>query len=266
MNTFVRLTWYVCVLAFAINASAKPNLNARIVNGQASAHGQFPYQALLFWDRTDDWTYCGGSLISDQWILSAAHCFNDVKSPIEVHLGALKTLDRNEEGRVIQNTTTIIIHPDYYARVLRNDIALLRLDKPVTFSNIIQPVRLPQGTNNRFQGVDAIATGFGYQNTTVSYTTPILQWTTLHTISNFRCLFYYWFEWVGRDSVLCTRGGMEQTICYGDSGGPLVTKDGLQIGVSSFLPVEGCHLKKPSVFTRVTSFTPWIREVTGLDL
>lgn len=101
---------------------------------------------------------------------------------LQLHLGALKTLDRNEEGRVIQNTTTIIIHPDYYARVLRNDIALLRLDKPVTFSDIIQPVRLPQGTNNRFQrfpGVDAIATGFGYQNKTVSYTTPILQWTGL---------------------------------------------------------------------------------------
>lgn len=266
MNTFVRFAWYACVLACANIASAQLNLNARIVNGQPSDPGQFPYQALLFWDRTHDWTYCGGSLISDQWILSAAHCFNDVQSPIEVHLGALKTLDRNEEGRVIQNTTTIIIHPDYDARVLRNDIALLRLDKPVTFSDTIQPVLLPKSTGNRFQGIDAIASGFGFQNTTTSSTTPILQWTTLHTISNFRCLFYYWFEWVGRESVLCTRGGVKQSICYGDSGGPLVTEDGFQIGVSSFLPEEGCHLQKPSVFTRVTSYMPWIREVTGLEL
>lgn len=165
---------------------------------------------------------------------------------------------------MILNTTTSIIHPEYYSPVLRNDIALLRLDKSVPFSETIQKVHLPINSI-RFHGIDAIASGFGFQNTTGKIA-HILQWAQFHTIINLRCLRYFGPQWVGRTTVLCTIGLEEQSTCYGDSEGPLVTKDGFQIGVSSFISINGCHLKFPSVFTRVTSYMPWIREVTGLDL
>lgn len=259
------------VIAFVVAANAKAvkdvndiDLVTRIVNGQNSTRGQFPHQALLFLRvASGGQGVCGGSLISDRWILTAGHCVDGVVS-FEVHLGALVTRDRNETGRVILQTNTSILHPYYWRPVVLNDIALIRLNEAVEFSETIQPVQLPS-RHSWFHGINAVASGFGLQNTSAPSIAPILQWTNLTTIDNVQC-YRTFGVLVARPSVICAVGDERQSACNGDSGGPLITAEGIQIGLTSFGSGEGCHHGHPSVFTRVTHYLDWIREVTGLDI
>lgn len=265
LSTVLMLTSTFSSISNACEFPTERNLDPKIVNGFDGTRGQFPYQALLFWDRARGYSYCGGSLISNQWILTAAHCVHRVNTPIEVHLGVWQRKNRTEEGLVIRKTTLKIVHPQYYAPVLRNDIALLNLIDPVTFSDYIQPVQLP-GNKSSFHGIEAITSGFGFLKTSMRYMPKILQWAPLLTITNEQCLDSFDFDWVGRPSVLCAVGRHEQSTCFGDSGGPLVTEYGAQIGISSFVSEFGCNSGYPSAFTRVTYYVSWIRRVTGLDL
>lgn len=241
------------------------DLSTRIVNGRNSTRGQFPYQALLFFPRPSGGEgFCGGTLISDRWILTAGHCVDGIET-FEVHLGALVTDNLNEPGRIVVRTNTSISHPLYFhPTFIWNDIALLRLNEPVQFSDTIQPVRLPQ-QHSWFHGIRVVASGFGLQNTSAPSMAPILQWANMTTIDNAEC-YRTFGVLVARLSVICTVGNERESACNGDSGGPLTNEDGVLVGLTSFGSAAGCHHGYPSVFTRVTHYLGWIRRNTGLDL
>lgn len=86
----------------------------RIVNGKNSTRGQFPFYAFLKIKLTGGTASCGGSLISNEWVVSAAHCLQGASS-VEVHLGSLRASNLTEEGRIIVNVTKtrIHVHPKY---------------------------------------------------------------------------------------------------------------------------------------------------------
>lgn len=148
--------------------------------------------------------------------------------------------------------------------IVLNDIALIRLEEPIEFSDTIQPVELPS-ESSWFNGIQAVASGFGLQNTSAPSIAPVLQWAHLNTISNLECYRSFGFL-VARTSVICAVGRQGESACNGDSGGPLITEDGVQIGLTSFGSGEGCHRGFPSVFTRVTRYLDWISEVTGIEV
>lgn len=258
----------VFAVAAAVNARSIENpdeleLATRIVNGFNSTRGQFPHQVLIFLNLPEGRQgVCGGSVISNDWILTAGHCVDGVES-FEVHLGALETRNFTERGRQIRRTNTSVLHPYYWRRIVLNDIALIRLDTPVEYSDTIQPIALPP-RRNLFHGITAIASGFGLQNTSAPSIAPILQWANLDTIDNAQCYKSFGFL-VARSSVICAVGTTGQSACNGDSGGPLITEDGVQIGLTSFGSGEGCHRGFPSVFTRVSYYLDWIAEVTGIE-
>lgn len=245
-----------------IDPNLKIDLDPRIVNGQSSTRGQFPYYALLFINTAQGRGSCGGNLISNRWILTAAHCVDGGDS-FEVHLGALHVGNLTEPGRVIVQTRTAFKHPLYVRQVVWNDIALIRLNEPVTFSDTIQPVRPP---TYEFLPINTplTAIGFGLQNTSATTLAPILQHATLNVLSHLECLRTFPFLFLRR-TVICTRGQQLESTCNGDSGGPLVIFDAENpnnatlIGLTSFGSSEGCHLGHPSAFTRVYSYLRWIR-------
>lgn len=255
------------VLAFVALSSAKDvgldaNLDhsTKIVNGQDALRGQFPHQALIFLQLAENQTgICGGVLVTPNHVLTAGHCVLNVVS-FEIHLGALVRQNFTEPGRVIRRTSDSILHPYYVAPITLNDIAILHFAEPVEFSDFVAPVKLPE-VANYYHGINAIASGFGLQNTSGSVA-PVLQWASLQTINNLECYQTFGFL-VARASVICAVGRERQSACNGDSGGPLITENGVLIGLTSFGSGEGCHHGHPTVFTRVNYFLGWIREVLG---
>ncbi|XP_065348586.1 transmembrane protease serine 9-like [Cloeon dipterum] len=238
----------------SVNAGKiRNNLDAYIVGGSLASLGDFPWQAFLLIDNT--WL-CGGSLILADWVLTAAHCYG---SRYVVSLG---TIGRTilSPGAVQTTTTTSFRHPQYRSSTLNNDVCLIKLNNPVTFTDTLSPVALPStaDASNTFVGTLATVSGFGKtaDNEGVSEN---LKYTQVTVIPYQECASYYGTS-VVVSSTICTRQ-TDTSTCQGDSGGPLVYKDArdiwVQIGVVSFGSAEGC-LAGPSGFARVTSFLGWI--------
>ncbi|XP_038594587.1 testisin-like [Micropterus salmoides] len=148
----------------------------------------------------------------------------------------------------------------YNTTTNNNDIALLKLSSPVTFTDYIRPVCLAADGSVFNNGTICWVTGWGDIQTNVSLPSPErLQEVSVHIVSNSDCNVTYGGKIT--NNMICagvTQGGKDS--CQGDSGGPLVTKNGsvwVQAGVVSF--GGGCALPNvPDVYTRVSQYQSWI--------
>uniref|UniRef100_A0A3Q1IWK7 Peptidase S1 domain-containing protein n=1 Tax=Anabas testudineus TaxID=64144 RepID=A0A3Q1IWK7_ANATE len=151
-----------------------------------------------------------------------------------------------------------IVHPSYNNQTHDNDIYLLQLASPVTFTNYIQPICLATSGSTFYNGTDSWVTGWG--TTSTSTISTDLREVSVPIVGNRQCNCDYG---VGRitDNMICaglSAGGKDS--CQGDSGGPMVSKQStrcIQCGIASF--GEGCALPNfPGVYTRVSQYQSWI--------
>ncbi|XP_049548101.1 brachyurin-like [Anopheles darlingi] len=233
--------------------------SSRIVNGFPAAPGQFPYQVFLSGQVAGGSLACGGSLISSEWVLTAAHCQTGVIS-FTVRAG---TTNINEG--VVRTSNAILPHPNYDPSTLNNDIGLIRLSEPVPLGGNIQAVALPEANlAETFLNRVATVSGFGRTSDASGAISQTLNFVDLTVISNIECMGTYGPATI-IDSTLCAvgRDATNQGTCNGDSGGPLtVSENGqsLQIGVVSFVAAAGCEAGFPSGYVRTTHFREWIRQ------
>ncbi|XP_054276281.1 chymotrypsin-like [Macrosteles quadrilineatus] len=232
----------------------------KIVNGQAAVRGQFCYQVYLqFSDGRNSWS-CGGSLVSSQTILTAAHCVQGAKSAVAV-LGGLDLSQYYEPGRQVIRvySSGLQYHEKYDSNSIHNDIGIVKLPRAVTLNEYICTVKLPSCSNELTADSDNKNnfTVSGWGKTSNKKTTSKLMYVVVSGEPQDSCTTF--FKTVAKydviESQLCTSGAGGKSTCNGDSGGPLVQTDGsgnlVQQGIVS-LGLSSCELSAPSVFTDVS--------------
>jgi len=235
------------------------NRGSRIVGGQETEVNEYPWQVGLV-SSSGRRPFCGGSLISNQHVLTAAHCTaGGSTASIRVLLGEHDTSDSVAN---IVTISAITNHPNYNSRTFNNDFSILTLSSPVTFSNIVAPVCLPADTSELYVGRVATVTGWGTLSSGGSQPNT-LQEVNVNVRSNTQCQGNYGANSITSAMVCAADTGKDS--CQGDSGGPMVTaENGRQalIGVVSW--GIGCaNPSFPGVYARVTSVKSWIQSIAS---
>lgn len=271
----VALVAWLPSRAFTQGEPAQPNAPT-IVGGREAEPGEWPWQVALIYagGHPYDDQYCGGSLISPDWVITAAHCAKGV-APGDIQvLAGIHNLVTADPGYARLDVADIIIYPDYgEVNQYDSDVALLKLATPA-------PFRLPSATGlpiagvalvpesvGALVGVESTVTGWGNRQPGGGDYPAALQEVEVPIVSNAACRAAYGDAIT--DAMLCAglaQGGKDS--CQGDSGGPLVVFSSARsrwelAGIVSW--GNGCALPGvPGVYTRVSTFARWIANETGV--
>lgn len=252
--------------------------NDRIVGGREAVPNSWPWQASLVRPDLDPYGHqCGGSLINNQWILTAAHCFKRALEPDMwlVVLGKHNKLtkDETEQHRYVKS---IHPHPEYlgyepykasipWLKRMANDVALVKMNAPISISMYISPVCMLSKTFYISEGTLCYVTGWGE-----TYGTGyefVLKQALVPIVTRESCRKSYPYFDVG-NKMICAgynQGGHDS--CKGDSGGPLVMQNEtrwVQVGVVSTGGICGEKLQ-PGIYTELTHYVEWIRSTMLTD-
>jgi len=222
---------------------------------------------------------CGGAIYTKNHVITAAHCLKGTAGYelTSVRLGV--TFQRSKEGQII-DIEKILPHPKYTQDpVAKYDLAILKLARSVDYSSSIRPICLSPPLSNKFEesklsGTQGKVAGWG--RTENAFRSEVLKYTSLTIMGNSKCdVLYKRALREGKlgflddinilDSQLCAIGRGSTDSCSGDSGGPLYAQD--REGVFRLLGVVSygtnrCDSSLPGVYTRISSFLPWIQAVT----
>ncbi|KAL6440722.1 hypothetical protein ACFW04_003288 [Cataglyphis niger] len=260
-------------------AIADNNVEFHIFSGMRAERGEFPYMVALGYENedkddsenSDAIEYnCGGTLISSEYILTAAHCVNSVqeKVPIEVRVGSE---DLKSVGDDVQRIPIIdvITHPRYKRSMNYNDVAILKLKTPVRMTNNVRPICIQTKsltTMDMSTNVSFIVIGWGATSFTDDSSTKLMKTPSLSLVDRESCAkSFNGFSKLPRgldDNMICvldTNVTRRSDACQGDSGGPLLMFTGPNhsiVGITAF--GQSCGGSIPGVYTAVYSYLEWI--------
>jgi secreted trypsin-like serine protease len=283
-------------------------IGGRVIGGNNTKKGEFPWQAGMWkagYDGFDDEFYCGGTLVDWQFIVTAAHCVEDVwEEDIVVKFGdhdRTKTVEAEKRAKAAcagkesseeckraktfrdrvatrSEVEKIIPHPEYNTETINNDIAIIKLLKPLKDTKYIQLACLPDSTEDapvskKGDNIDCYITGWGKtKGDDPSSTANILQKAKMPLISRKKCADMNNRNSpnkINGDTMLCAGQGPGSIVsgCQGDSGGPLVCIDTKSddpkytlTGAVSWGDRECNSKEKYTVFARISHYLPWIKK------
>ncbi|XP_017870415.1 PREDICTED: serine protease SP24D-like [Drosophila arizonae] len=252
-----RALIFACSALTVISAAPQSSPTGRVVGGKDASAAQFPHQISL---RYQGVHICGGSIIARDYILTAAHCVTQqlengtlIPTPASEITIRAGTLDRFVGG-MIRNVAHVRVHEEYNS--FWNDLALLKLESPLIYSNQIRAI--PLASAETPAGSDVVISGWGrlwHQGDLPRQ----LQFNTLSALSKLQCATSIA---VYRDSMLCLAHEKDNGACNGDSGGPAIY-NGELVGVAGFV-VTGCGSSRADGYAKVFYHRDWIIQHANL--
>ncbi|XP_069818491.1 serine protease ami-like [Dendropsophus ebraccatus] len=222
----------------------------RILGGKPSEESK-PYMVSLQLNGTH---ICGGLLISDEWVLSAAHCKPDtsVNKTLQAVLGTNSLFDPK---KLVYDIDIQIIHPEYNRITKHHDLLLLKLPKkvPLNDSTIVSP--LPYQTEDIEIKGECLVAGWG-KITRSGKKPDLLHEVVVPVISREICNSRSYYHGEVTDNIICA-GDNKRDSCEGDSGGPLICNKVAEAIVSSGFTVCG-SARRPGKYTRISPYKDWI--------
>ncbi|XP_073718304.1 mast cell protease 1A-like [Misgurnus anguillicaudatus] len=221
--------------------------NVGIINGKEADPHSRPYMVSV---QKNGHHICGGFLVSEQFVMTAAHCFGD-GDKLKVVVGA-HDLNRKSDPIAVK---FYHIHPGYDSKELLNDIMILQLKKTTKNIKNVESISIPKKDKDKAKTKCSVA-GWGAQKTNGSVSKQLME-VDVTIVDNKDCNKKWDNQTTSR--MICTFG--KGGFCQGDSGGPLVC-DGTAVGVVSFNEKNNCDKPtRPNVYTRISKFLTWINDI-----
>jgi secreted trypsin-like serine protease len=251
-------------------AATPPPTPERIINGQPIDITEAPWQvALVNTSNVNDYDaqFCGGSIINERWILTAAHCLVGKDAADVSVIAGITTL--GQAGSTRLGVQQIINHPSYNDGTLENDIALLRLSTSLTLSNAnTQMIALPydqEASTWPAASTSAVVSGWGNTTTAgISYPTNLMAAAVavLADPDDPSCGSYPGAEFYPALMLCAAELILGKDSCQGDSGGPLAVEVGDSWALAGIVSWGyGCADPAfPGVYTRITQYLSWIED------
>ncbi|XP_067633518.1 trypsin alpha-4-like [Eurosta solidaginis] len=248
LEFLLPISIFAYMLATPASASLTPQLDGRIVGGVPTTISTFPWQISI---QIAGSHFCGGSIYSEDIIITAAHCLlSQSSSAMKVRAGSSFW---NSGGMLVQ-VASYKIHRRYNPLNMKNDIGIIRLATPLTFKSNIKPI--PLATITPEDGTDAVTSGWGTKESGSSTLPTQLNAVPLKIVSLDKCTSdVFGYGTAVRDTMICSYT-VDKDACQGDSGGPLVS-GGELVGVVSW--GYGCAFRNlPGVYSDVAALREWI--------
>nr|XP_050855236.1 chymotrypsin-2-like isoform X2 [Vespula vulgaris] len=246
-NIITLLFLVITSTTAAIGRETRGSRVKRIAGGEDSDSKEFPFQVSLRY--SDAVHICGGALISERHVLSAAHCVCELFEEPYDDLSVVTGTRNVKRGGQVQRVKNVHCHPDYVfgaENSWTHDLVVL--------TNLID---LP--ASDTPENVSAILTGWGRRHS-LGPLSNVLQKVTLTTITNEDCQKYY--NNTILPSQLCTLEHKGVGACKGDSGSPLTYNDQI-VGIFSW--TKPCAVGSPDVYTRIYQFIDFITNITQYE-
>lgn len=224
----------IVVAVFLLSAGSAFKIQPKIFNGfPAQDPTQFPYYVFLEMSMQKGTFSCkffkfivtnylkikiynifsgGGTIISDEWVVTAAHCLDLDFSHVYVHFVAWKLGERHPALEVDENG--IFIHPEWDADIVHNDIALIRLPRQIKLSPAVQPIKFSQNCYTNEVDLNVYAVGNGARSMNTEGLPEVLQYAPLQTISWQLCRRYFSPMKFPRN-VVCAASRARRSVCKG---------------------------------------------------
>ncbi|MBY6196244.1 S1 family peptidase [Vibrio hangzhouensis] len=274
----------LALLPLAFNSLAEQaesqalDISPYIVNGSRAETSDYPSFVSLFLDAEEyglnymSTPYCGGTLLSDEYVLTAAHCIYGSDDAQLLTMVAPNLQYESDYPNAEKQRVVAIYHPSDYSddiyRLVPNDIAILQLANPLSIGS---PIQMP--TDESYRSADSTFTAVGHGNTEYGYDAfDVLQKVNLTWVDNLVCAGDFTDGYYLTDKQICFTGDYSEATellagtCQGDSGGPIYWDNNgnqVQVGITSFGPVP-CGDKEravTSVFTEIADYSDWIQRV-----
>jgi trypsin len=246
--------------------AATPTLQPRVIGGAPIPITSAPWQVLVSIRGQE---YCGGSLLNATWVLTAAHCVDRVSTLDQVRVFAgSDQLSAGTAGNAITRVAAgIVVHPEWNRRTFTSDVALISLNEPITATARTGTIALPDTIGDwPPAGSPAFVIGWGVSNASDAPTEQLQRGDVLVLASPGDPTCGAYGARYDPTTQLCAglpAGGVDT--CQGDSGGALTVMQGdvpVLAGIAS-TGIECALAEFPGIYTRVTTFVPWVTSIVG---